>query len=487
MTDHHVPTSAPTPAPFAALTQRRLSRREVIVRTALGASLAALSGVLAASGGGVAKTGVARAAAPAMPGGTKGYVGVFKDNTVAVFDTSTNGILRTIPIPTGPHGLVITPDGQTVYASSDGASTVSVIDTGTDAVIASIEVGQSPHGLALTPNGQQILAAVFGISQVAFIDVATNKVMGTVPVPQPHNIAISPDGLFAYVAAQQMGATSLTILDIVGMTVVGNVPLDKTPRALNFTPDGTQLYFTLAGSDAVQALDPTTNKVTTQIPVGASPHHPLVTPTGEYGLVVVQGPGQLAIFDPAKDGVIGTVAVGKMPHWVASSADGDTAWVTNENSNDVTVVDVEHQTVLATFPVGNAPRKIVLQPGAVAPPMTMMPMGGAMAPMPTTGAAAMSPASSPTSGMTAGATGGGAVSIANFAFSPATITVAPGQAITWTNADRVAHTVTSNDGKWDSGNIAPGASFSHTFDQAGATPYHCTIHPFMTGTVTVMG
>jgi len=53
MTDHH----APTPAPFAALTQHRLSRREVIVRTALGASLAALAGVLAASSGSVVQTG----------------------------------------------------------------------------------------------------------------------------------------------------------------------------------------------------------------------------------------------------------------------------------------------------------------------------------------------------------------------------------------------------------------------------------------------
>src|SRR2546427_61919 len=54
----------------------------------------------------------------------KAYVGLFKDNAVAVLDTSTNQILSTIPVPTGPHGIIITPDNRWVYVSSDGASTV---------------------------------------------------------------------------------------------------------------------------------------------------------------------------------------------------------------------------------------------------------------------------------------------------------------------------------------------------------------------------
>ena len=58
----------------------------------------------------------------------KAYVGLFKDNAIAVLDTGTNGVQGTIPVPQGPHGIVITPDGRKVYVSSDGASTVSVID-----------------------------------------------------------------------------------------------------------------------------------------------------------------------------------------------------------------------------------------------------------------------------------------------------------------------------------------------------------------------
>src|SRR5690349_19902404 len=85
--------------------------------------------------------------------GPKAYIGLFKDNAVAVVDTSTNKVLTTIPVPAGPHGMVVTQDGSKVYVSSDGDSKVSIIDTATDTVTGSIEVGKTPHGLALSPDG----------------------------------------------------------------------------------------------------------------------------------------------------------------------------------------------------------------------------------------------------------------------------------------------------------------------------------------------
>jgi YVTN family beta-propeller protein len=415
--------------------------------------------------------------------GPKAYVGVFKDNNVTVIDTMTNKVLGIIPIPAGPHSLVFTADGRKLFVSSDGASTVSVIDTSTDKVIGSIEVGTTPHGLALTPDGRWLLVAVFGTNMVAFIDTSTDTVISQVPVGSPHNIGISPDGKLAYVASQAQGKAALVILDISAKTQVGTVALDKVPRALNFSPDGKQVYFTQAGIDAVQVLDPLTNKVTTQIPVGASPHHPLFTPNGEYALVVDQGPGELAIIDPAKNTLSRVVPVGKNPHWIAGSSDGDTAWVTDEGSNEVTVVDVEHAKAIATIPVGNGPRKIVVQP--VAAHSMTMPAPTAVGGVNSTVAASQTTAAVATTA-NAGAVGGKvSVSIKGFAFNPGSITIKSGQTITWTNNDSVPHTVTSKDGRWDSGDINPGASFSRTFEQEGSFAYYCTIHPSMLGEVIV--
>ena len=76
------------------------------------------------------------------------------------------------------------------------------------------------------------------------------------------------------------------------------------------------------------------------------------------------------------------------------------------------------------------------------------------------------------------------VSIQPDAFNPKTVTAPQSATVIWTNTDGIAHTSTSDDGFWDSGNIAAGHTFSVTFRNAGGYGYLCTIHGF-TGTVRV--
>ena len=78
-----------------------------------------------------------------------------------------------------------------------------------------------------------------------------------------------------------------------------------------------------------------------------------------------------------------------------------------------------------------------------------------------------------------------AVTISEFAFSPATLTVTAGDTVTWTNEDPVVHTSTSATGAWDSGDLAQGESFSVTLTTPGTFDYVCTPHPSMTGRITV--
>src|SRR5581483_1380489 len=86
------------------------------------------------------------------------------------------------------------------------------------------------------------------------------------------------------------------------------------------------------------------------------------------------------------------------------------------------------------------------------------------------------------------------VTIKDFAFMPATITVAPGTTITWTNEDTAPHTATSGapgatdaGAAFDSGRLDQGQSYSFTFTTPGTYDYFCTFHPFMLGTVVVEG
>lgn len=78
----------------------------------------------------------------------------------------------------------------------------------------------------------------------------------------------------------------------------------------------------------------------------------------------------------------------------------------------------------------------------------------------------------------------------NTCYLPYNLEVAAGTAVTWTNDDTVAHTVTSGTPAgltdlFDSGLVMPEASFEHVFEEAGTYDYYCIVHPWMTGIVTV--
>ncbi len=70
-------------------------------------------------------------------------------------------------------------------------------------------------------------------------------------------------------------------------------------------------------------------------------------------------------------------------------------------------------------------------------------------------------------------------------FNPQRIEIGAGRTVTWTNNDQLVHTLTADDGSWDSGPIEPGKSWSHTFAQPGEYAFHCTPHPFMRAVVVV--
>ena len=95
------------------------------------------------------------------------------------------------------------------------------------------------------------------------------------------------------------------------------------------------------------------------------------------------------------------------------------------------------------------------------------------------------PIPTPTTAPTTAPSGGTSVTVTNFAFSPATLTVKVGATVTWTNKDGVIHTATDNNGAFAGTLAAGGGSYSFTFSKAGTYDYHCARHPYMTAVIIV--
>lgn len=104
---------------------------------------------------------------------------------------------------------------------------------------------------------------------------------------------------------------------------------------------------------------------------------------------------------------------------------------------------------------------------------TVVVSGAAISPTP--GAATSTPA-----------TGTSNVNIQSYQYTPKDHVIALGSTVHWTNLDADAHTIDSDTGAFTSGNLGQNGTFDHTFNTAGRYPYHCGIHPGMTGSITVL-
>ena len=94
-------------------------------------------------------------------------------------------------------------------------------------------------------------------------------------------------------------------------------------------------------------------------------------------------------------------------------------------------------------------------------------------------------ASDPPGGSAAASAGGHTVVIQNFQYSPGRVVVTAGTPITVSNADGTVHTLTADNGSFDTGDLAGGGRGSVTIAAPGRYAYHCAIHNYMTGTIEV--
>jgi len=77
------------------------------------------------------------------------------------------------------------------------------------------------------------------------------------------------------------------------------------------------------------------------------------------------------------------------------------------------------------------------------------------------------------------------IQIKDFAYSPTSIVAKVGDTVTVKNVDSTAHTVTADDGSFDTGNLGAGATATVKIAKSGQLTYYCRIHNYMKGVIQV--
>jgi len=270
---------------------------------------------------------------------------------------SSPRVTATIPVGSQqPLSVAVSPDGQHAYAG--GLGTVSVIDTTSNTVTATISVPDAGR-LAITPDGRYVYV-VGGSNSVWVIDTASNTVTATIPVgKEPFDVAISRDGIYAYVA--DASSDALSVINTASNTVIATIPVGIFPTGVAVSPDGLYVYVTNATTNDVSVIDTATDTVTATITTGSGAFAVAVSPDGRHAYVANLNAGSVSVIDTASNTVTATLTVGSHPFDVAFAPDGRYAYVTDGDSDGVSVINTASNTVIATVPLVS-PAGVVFAP-----------------------------------------------------------------------------------------------------------------------------
>ncbi len=247
------------------------------------------------------------------------------DNRVDLFDISGGvpRLLRTVTVGLFPVHIAFSQGGRFAYVTDFQGAMVSVIDVAQGKVIATIKTPQGPHGLTVSPDGRFIYVACLNGQALAIINTTTNSLAQTLILPadtHPYSVVSDKAGRYLYVTDNFVGrvlVVDTTRLNDPAHAVVGGARSGQNPVLLAIAPDGKQLYVTNSGGDlTVLGLsgDPTHPTLIQTVPVGRSPHGVSVSPDGRYAVVANVLSGNLSVIDAASDTVVATMKGEKYPN-----------------------------------------------------------------------------------------------------------------------------------------------------------------------------
>jgi YVTN family beta-propeller protein len=330
-----------------------------------------LAGLAAGSllGGVLAAVAIA-APAYAAPADGLAYVTNYAGNDVSVVNTYSQAVTGTIPVGTGPVGIVVNPAGTTAYVGDvrSGNGSVEVIDLSTDTVTTTINLGPGfvPGQLALSASGGTL--AVSDLTQssnalVALVSTASNTLSMYLSTgagnDASYGLAVSSVGK-VYVA----GAVS-NMLRVYGGPMA-NVPVGTTPTGVAVSPDGSQAYVTNNASGNVSVVSTASNTVTATIPTGSGslPFGVIFNAAGTTAYATVAS--GLAVIDTSTQAVTTTASVSGDPWYPVLDPTGSYVYVPTSSGNTVAEVSTSTNTVARTLTGFSDPRDVAFGPAASA-------------------------------------------------------------------------------------------------------------------------
>ncbi|MGE0352780.1 MAG: cytochrome D1 domain-containing protein [Gemmatimonadales bacterium] len=196
--------------------------------------------------------------------GTRVYVSCMHSDELLVIDTGTLAISRRVrtgsgmpvagghaahdsmapaePLPDGldqecsPTFVSVSPDDQRLYVACNHASTLQVWDAWTLTLVKQIPVGPGAYNVEPSPDGSVVIVTNKKAQSVSLVDVASLTEVARIPTTKKivHGVAYSPDGRYAYISCESIGANpgAVDMIDLATRTIIATLPIPSQPTGI---------------------------------------------------------------------------------------------------------------------------------------------------------------------------------------------------------------------------------------------------------------
>ncbi|MGO9486186.1 MAG: beta-propeller fold lactonase family protein [Rhodomicrobium sp.] len=238
---------------------------------------------------------------------------------IGIVDVAEGKLIRVLRGVSDPEQAAISPDGKTIYVSSEDTGQVLVMDAQNGAILASIDTGGEPEGVRVSYDGRFVLATAEAGNSVTLIDASSHKILAMIPVGQrPRDAVFSPDSKFAYVSGE--ADATVTLIDIEARSVLSKVKIDGAeirPMGLALSSGGSRLFVSAGRGGVVAALNAKTLAVLGRAKAGTRPWGIALSPDGTL-LFTANGPSNdVSVFKADTLDAVKTIPAGLRPWGVA--------------------------------------------------------------------------------------------------------------------------------------------------------------------------
>jgi YVTN family beta-propeller protein len=307
------------------------------------------------------------------PDGRSVYISSSSTNTLSAIDVGTKQ-RRMASAGKQFLGLAVSRAGRYIYAVSAGSNTVTKVDARSLQAVSSIRVGRHPQSIVLDTNAGVGYVTNTDDDTVSVLDLARDKVTGSIKVgDQPVNLAL--DTARQRLNVVNVKSASISVIDTgTNRTSGPPVRISANPHAIVVSPSSHLLYVTHDRSKSITVVDPEARKVRSPIALTAVASELVIGPSGRHLYAALKETDQVAVFDLDTKRFGHAIVVGDEPAAIAISRDETRLFVANSRSQTLSVVDTAiNKTIGTPVPVPQPTRSNTLprrstSPGGTRPP-----------------------------------------------------------------------------------------------------------------------